>query len=220
MLKVVWDPKTNTSRYSPIWAQTRIYYNFPDVRTDRPAGSPGTIVEPFPDDFQVKPLPRQAISSRSVTHCCVYAFLDTCATRWWPAIQARKLEADTCKKTSRSSTTASRTSVSDSVGSFQYLQFSNRAEAAPPLPNDRERDYPWSRIVRLPQERLLGSRLESVVCVSLDPQRSSRGHAYLIRHRPPCDSSLVLERSALRLRQSPGTRQVPSARRRPARALL
>ena len=54
MLKVVWDPKTNTTRYSPIWAQTRIYYNFPDVRTDRPAGSPGTIVEPFPDDFQVQ----------------------------------------------------------------------------------------------------------------------------------------------------------------------
>lgn len=61
LYKVIYDPATQKSQYAPLWGQTRLYYNFPDVK---PGTGPGTYVEPFPDEFQV----RQAYVQAEVRH--------------------------------------------------------------------------------------------------------------------------------------------------------
>jgi len=48
--KVIYDPATQKSQYAALWGQTRLYYNFPSVKSGT---GPGTYVEPFPDEFQM-----------------------------------------------------------------------------------------------------------------------------------------------------------------------
>ncbi|KAL7007560.1 hypothetical protein EMMF5_003024 [Cystobasidiomycetes sp. EMM_F5] len=48
--KVNYDSNTKKQTYSPMWAQTRVYYNFPQLNS---GSGPGTYVEPFPDNFQM-----------------------------------------------------------------------------------------------------------------------------------------------------------------------
>lgn len=58
LYKVIYDPVAQKSQYAPMWGQTRLYYNFPQLL---PGTGPGTYVEPFPDDFQVRPAEQQPI---------------------------------------------------------------------------------------------------------------------------------------------------------------
>lgn len=49
MYKVILQPDGST-KYSAMWGQTRIYYNFPTLKKGT---GPGTFVEPFPENFEV-----------------------------------------------------------------------------------------------------------------------------------------------------------------------
>lgn len=49
LYKVILQPD-GSSKYSPMWGQTRIYYNFPTLKKGT---GPGTYVEPFPENFEV-----------------------------------------------------------------------------------------------------------------------------------------------------------------------
>lgn len=51
MYKVILQPDGST-KYSAMWGQTRIYYNFPTLKKGT---GPGTYVEPFPENFEVSP---------------------------------------------------------------------------------------------------------------------------------------------------------------------